>query len=149
MIDLKNSIIEIDIPQNVNSNKIVNVAEKISDFIKHQKIKAIKILTLKQMFQRLPITLAKVKAGNTSENLLKEIRQTIHSLYQEKEVIKKVYNNVMNSIKLGNRMNTMFVNSRNSKAPDLHRLLLHLSDKINLKWNDRYIALSNLSIYYP
>ena len=52
------------------------------------------------MLQRLPIALARVKAGNTSENLLNEIRQTIYSLYQEKEITKKVYNNIINSIKL-------------------------------------------------
>ena len=52
------------------------------------------------MLQRLPIDLAKVKAGNTSENLLNEIRQIIYSLYQEKEVTNKVYNNIMNSVKL-------------------------------------------------
>ena len=52
------------------------------------------------MLQRLPITLAQVKTGNTSENLLNEIRQIIYSLHREKEVTKKVYNNIMNSIKL-------------------------------------------------
>ena len=50
------------------------------------------------MLQRLPITLAQVKAGNTSKNLLNEIRQTIHSFYQAKEITKKVFNNIMNSI---------------------------------------------------
>ena len=40
-----------------------------------------KILSPKQILQRLPIALAQVKAGNTSENLLSEIRQIIHSLY--------------------------------------------------------------------
>ena len=39
--------------------------------------KGLKILAPKQMFQRLPIALAQVKAGNTSENLLNEIRQLI------------------------------------------------------------------------
>ena len=52
------------------------------------------------MLQRLPIALAQVKAGNTSENLLNEIRQIIYSLYRAKEMAKKVYNNTMNSIKL-------------------------------------------------
>ena len=52
------------------------------------------------MFQGLPIALAKVKVGNTSENLLNEIRQIIYSLYWAKEIIKKVYNNTRNSIKL-------------------------------------------------
>ena len=52
------------------------------------------------MLQILPIALAQVKANNTSENLLNEIRQIIYSLYQSKEITKKVYNNIMNSIKL-------------------------------------------------
>ena len=46
----------------------------------------IKILTPKQMLQRLPIALAQVKAGNNSENLLSKIRQIISSLYQSKEI---------------------------------------------------------------
>ena len=54
----------------------------------------------------------------------------------------------MNSIKLSNRMDTIFINSENSKASDLHRLLLNLTDRIHLKRNDKYVALSNLSIYY-
>ena len=45
------------------------------------------------MLQRLPIALAQVKAGNDSDSLLNEIRQIVYSLYQSKEVIKKVYNN--------------------------------------------------------
>ena len=60
----------------------------------------LKILTPKQMLQRLPISLAQVKAGNTSENLLNEIKQVIYSLYQAKKVTKKVQNNIINSIKL-------------------------------------------------
>ena len=47
------------------------------------------------MIQRLPMAFAQVKAGNNSENLLNEIRQIIYSLYQSKEVTKKVYNNLM------------------------------------------------------
>ena len=58
----------------------------------------LKILTPKQMLQRLPIALAQVKAGNNSENLLNEIRQIIFSLYQSKEITKKVYNNLMKSL---------------------------------------------------
>ena len=45
-------------------------------------------------------------------------------------------------------MDTMFMNSKNSKISDPHRLLLNLTDKINLKRSDKYVALSNLSIYY-
>ena len=62
--------------------------------------KGLKILTHIQMFQRLPIALAQVKAGNTSENLLNEIGQIINSLYRTKETTEKVYNDIMNSIKL-------------------------------------------------
>ena len=52
------------------------------------------------MLQRLPIAPARVKAGNTSENLVNQIRQVIYSLYQSKEITKKVSNNIMNSIKV-------------------------------------------------
>ena len=45
-------------------------------------------------------------------------------------------------------MDTIFMNSANSKASNLHRLLLVLFDKISLKRSDRFVALSNLSIYY-
>ena len=58
----------------------------------------LKILTPKQMLQRLPIALAQVKAGNNSESLLNEIRQIVYSLYQSKQITKKVYNNIIKSI---------------------------------------------------
>ena len=45
-------------------------------------------------------------------------------------------------------MNIIFMNSKNSKTSDPHRLLLNLSDKINLKRSDKYVALSNLSMYF-
>ena len=47
------------------------------------------------MLQILPIVLAQIKAAKTSENLLNEIRQIIYSLYQSKEITKKVYNNII------------------------------------------------------
>ena len=53
------------------------------------KGKELKILTPKQMLQRLPIALAQVKASNNSESLLNEIRQTAYSLYQSKQITKK------------------------------------------------------------
>ena len=52
------------------------------------------------MLQRLPIVLAQVRAGNTSENLLNEIRQIIYFSHQANKITKNVYNNIMNSIKL-------------------------------------------------
>ena len=44
------------------------------------------------MLQILPIALAQVKAGNNSESLLNEIRQSVYSLYQSKQSTKKVCN---------------------------------------------------------
>ena len=61
---------------------------------------SLKILTSKQMLRRLPMALAQVKAGNTSGNLLNEIKQIVYSLYRAKEITKKVYKSKMNSIKL-------------------------------------------------
>ena len=52
------------------------------------------------MLQRLPVALALVKTSNTSVNVLNEIRQVISFMYQAKEITKKVYNNIVNSIKL-------------------------------------------------
>ena len=52
------------------------------------------------MFQRLTIALPRIKAGNTYEPLLNEIRQIINYLYREKQDNKKVYNNIMKSIRL-------------------------------------------------
>ena len=52
------------------------------------------------MIQRLLIALAQIKVGNTSTNLLNEIRQIIYSLFQAKEITKTVYNNIMNSVKV-------------------------------------------------
>ena len=60
----------------------------------------LKILAPKQMLQRLPIALTQVKAGNNSESLLNEIRQIVYSLYQSKQITKKVYNNIIKSIQI-------------------------------------------------
>ena len=45
-------------------------------------------------------------------------------------------------------MDTIFMNSENGKISDPLRLLLKLSDKINFKKSDKYVALSNHSVYY-
>ena len=55
----------------------------------------LKILNPKQMLQRLPIDLAQIKVGDNSQSLLNEIRQIVYSYYQPKEIIKKVYNNII------------------------------------------------------
>ena len=65
-----------------------------------QKGTGLKVLTPKQMLQRLPIALAQIKAGNNSERLLNEIREIVYFLYPSKEITKKVYNNIIKSIKV-------------------------------------------------
>ena len=100
------------------------------------------------MLQRLSIPLAHVKADKISENLINEIRQIIYSLYQAKEITKKVYNNIMHSIKLKYNIDTIFLNSGNSSTSDPQRLLVNIIVKINLKSSDEDVALTNLSIYY-
>ena len=75
-----------------------NMSRNIYD--SKQEGKGLKILTPKQMLQRLPISLAQKKAGNNSQSLLNEIRQIVYSLYQSKEITKKVYNNILKSIKV-------------------------------------------------
>ena len=83
--------------------EVVNFFDDYSSMASEAKTKAttgtgLKILTPKQMLQRLTIALAQVQAGNNSEILLNEIRKIVYSLYQSKEITKKVYNNIIKSI---------------------------------------------------
>ena len=82
--------------------ELLNEYSLIASETKHKAKygEGLKILTPKEILQRLPIALAQAKAGDTSENFLNEIRQIIYSLYWSKENTKKVYNNTMNSIKV-------------------------------------------------
>ena len=66
--------------------KIINFFKDYSFLLYEARYKAKygerhKVLIPKQMLQSLPIALAQTKAGNTSENLLNEIKQIIYSLY--------------------------------------------------------------------
>ena len=84
-------------------NSDIEFFDDYSSMVSEAKLKTIKgtglkILTSKQMLQRLPLAPAQVKAGNNSEGLLNEIRQIVYSLYQSKEITKKVYNNIIKSI---------------------------------------------------
>ena len=58
----------------------------------------LKILTPQQMFTRLPILLAQIKAGNNSRELKNEIRQLLYSLYRSKQISKTVYKNLIATI---------------------------------------------------
>ena len=74
-------------------NFLRDYIEMLSDakYAKQDETKGtgLKILSPKQMLQRLPIALAQVKASNNSESLLNEIRQIAYSLYQSKQITKK------------------------------------------------------------
>ena len=76
-------------------------AKNMSQNIYESKQEAgLKILSYKQMLQRLLLLLSEISAGNNSESLVNEIRQIVYSLYQSKEITKKVYNNIIKSIKV-------------------------------------------------
>ena len=89
-------------------NEAIEFYDDYSSMMSEAKYRAtkgtgLKILTPKQMLQRLPTALAQVKAGNSSERLLNEIRQIVYSLYQSKrqrKSHKEVYNNIIKSIQL-------------------------------------------------
>ena len=72
-------------------NEAIKFYDDYSLIMSEAKIEAtkgtgLKILTPKQMLQRLPIALAQVKTGNNSENLLNEIRQIVYSLCHQKSI---------------------------------------------------------------
>ena len=83
----------------VNALAVISGTGCPSDLASH-----FKILTPQQTFQIFPLALGQEKAGNTSENLLNEIRKVIYwanlILYWANENAEKVYNNIMGSIKL-------------------------------------------------
>ena len=86
-------------------NSVIKFSDDYSSMVSKAKLKATKgtgltILTPKQMLPILPIPFAQVKAGSNSETLLNEIRKIVYSLYQSKEITKKVYNNIIKSIQL-------------------------------------------------
>ena len=63
-----------------------------------QEGQRLKVLTPDRMLSILPITLAQLKAGNSSEKLKNEIRQLLYLLYRSKKLSKTMYNNLMNTI---------------------------------------------------
>ena len=117
---------------------------------KETKGKGLKILTPKQMLQRLPIALAQVKAGNNSESLLNEIRKIVYSLYQSNQINKKVCNSIIKSIQwncaqIHIKMDTIFMDLENSETSKPDVLILKLTSKLDLIIAEKVIALPNLS----
>ena len=64
----------------------------------NKKGSGLKILTNKQMLNRLPILLAQIQAGNNSNTLKNEARQILYSLYRSKVLTKTVYNNLIKAV---------------------------------------------------
>ena len=91
------------------------------------------------MLERLLTTIAQVKAGNNLESWLNENWQIVYSLYQSKQINKKVYNNIIKSIQI--LIDNTFINSENSKTSKLHVLVLKITDNIHLRRGET-------SIYY-
>ena len=81
------------------SDKIIKIVKKILKFNKRkQEGQGIKILTPNQMLSRLPISLAQLEAGNSSNELNNEIRQLLYSLHCSKNMTKQVYNNLIKHV---------------------------------------------------
>ena len=99
------------------------------------------------MIKRLTLAFAQAKASNNSESLLNEIRQIVYFLYQSKEITKKVYNNIIKSVKYDTKW-ILFITSENSRTSKYHVLILKLTDKLDLRRAEKSIALSNISIAY-
>ena len=112
----------------------------------------LKILSPKQMLQRRSIALAQIKSSNNSKRLLNGIKQIVYSLYQSKEITKRVYNNIIKSKQRKHYVfmlgNNIFMNSKNSKTSKTHVPILQRTDKLDLRRGEKSITLSNLSIYY-
>ena len=79
---------------------IVNIVEKILKFNKQdqQKGQGLKILTPNEIINRLPIALAQLQAGNTSNKLKNEIRQLLYSLYRSKNITEQIYKSLISTI---------------------------------------------------
>ena len=81
------------------NKRIINIAERVLYFHQlEQQGLGLKILTLNQMFSRLPISLAQLKAGNNSEKLKNEIRQILYSLHRSKKLTKQLYKSLIDII---------------------------------------------------
>ena len=102
----KKTLANINIHFNARNNAIKFIEDygsmilEAKKLAKEQERTGLKILTPNQMLKRLPIALAQINAGYNSESLLNEIRQIVYSLCRSEEITKKVYNNIINSIKV-------------------------------------------------
>ena len=112
---------------------------------KNQLGQGLKILTLNQILSRLPIYWDQLKVGNNSEKLINEIRQLLHSLYRSKNLLKQ---SIIIFDQYHLKMESILINTENSKTNKPHRFRLSLADKLTLKDRKKNMTLVNLSIYY-
>ena len=99
--DLKNETKNMDEKEKETEkpNQIIDVVEEILEFNKQkQEGKGLKILTSDQMFSRLLITLAQLKAGNNLQKLKNETRQLLYSLYRSKKLTKQFYKGLIDTV---------------------------------------------------
>ena len=94
-----------DLKNSVKSDKLKDIVKELEDAIfgydyenEESSGSGLKILTNKQMLNRLPILLAQIQAGNNSTKLKNEARQILYSLYRSKVLTKIVYNNLIRAI---------------------------------------------------
>ena len=135
-------------PPSTNKNEFIKILNIVNEILKfNEQIKwgqELKILTPTQMLSRLPIPLAQLNAGNNSEKLKMKSDNYYIFCTDQKSLTKNIYKSLID-IK---NMETIFMNSENSKTSEQHRFRLDLTDKLNLKHPQKNIALANLSIYY-
>ena len=96
LIKLMKDINLEQIPEKKSEKKLPVLLKRSLFLINNKKVRGLKISPRKQMLQRLPIALSQVKAGDTYENLLNEIRQIVYSLHRTKEITKIIYKNIKN-----------------------------------------------------
>ena len=145
----------------MNQKKMRRYARDLKDIADLYNIKSgsdtskkgerLKILTNKQMLNRLPILLAQIQAGNNSKSLKNELRQISYSLYRSKVLTKTVHNNLIKFIREKHyiyKMETFLMNSKNSKTSEPYKFKYDLIDKLDLRNPNKNMALVNLSIYY-
>ena len=95
-----------NLKENVKSEELKDIVEELERAIfgydyENEELSGsgLKIITNKQMVNRLPILLAQIQAGNNSTKLKNEARQILYLLYRSKGVTKTVYNNSIRAIR--------------------------------------------------
>ena len=139
--DLKNEIENIDKKEKEieKPNEMIEIVAESLEFNKqNQQGKGLKILTPDQMLRRLPICLAQLKGGNNLQNLATIVFFVLFSKIHE--------NNLQAFNQHYLKMETIFMNTENSKTNEPHRLRFSLVDKPNLKIPNKNIPLGNISI---